>query len=146
MKKYLLLMCAVSAAQAFYAQNSDEISLWAASHPDVYIMSSENYNSLSEDSRTKINDHVVVYNETLTIEKLQAFDQEKSYTIEEPIYGKGSDAQELKDWRGFNPDVKIVTHSAYNAMSEEDKSYYVGALILIGEKLTIEDIRNYQTH
>lgn len=136
-------MCAVSATQAFYAQNQDEISLWTASHPDVYIMSSENYNSLSESTRTKISDLVIVYEGKLTLEKLQAFDQEKSVGSAGTDYRKNSDAQEIKDWLGENQDVKIVKRSVYNSLSEEDKSYYAGALILIGEKLTVEDIRNY---
>lgn len=145
MKKSLLLLGALVAHVSSFAQTSPEISAWMSSHPDVYVMSSSNYNATSSDFREQLADKIIVYSGELTIEVLEAYDSDKSYNSADTHAGKDSDAMEIKTWLGLHQDVKIITRSQFDSMSAETQQMYAnnGALILIGERITIQDIRNY---
>ncbi len=56
-----------------------------------------------------------------------------------------SDAMEIKTWLAEHRGIKIIPQSLYNQMDAEKQSLYQdsGALILIGDEITLEDIRNY---
>lgn len=57
-----------------------------------------------------------------------------------------TDDQFIKDWLGYNQQVKIVTRSYFESLNEERKQVYIdyNCLILAGEKITIWDIKNYE--
>jgi hypothetical protein len=130
MKHYLLLSCALGATSFCIAQNTQEISKWAALHPDIYLVSSENYNSVSQEMKDKIGDNILVYEGKLT-------------NKETPI--REDEAQEIKDWLGQHPDLKIIPRSFFDSLNATEQQVYVqhGTMILIGETVTLEDIRNY---
>jgi hypothetical protein len=143
MKHYLLLSCALGATSFCIAQNTQEISKWAALHPDIYLVSSENYNSVSQEMKDKIGDNILVYEGKLTLEDIERFDQSKSMNKETPI--REDEAQEIKDWLGQHPDLKIIPRSFFDSLNATEQQVYVqhGTMILIGETVTLEDIRNY---
>jgi len=143
MKHYLLLSCVLGVTASCIAQNSQEITKWVSLHPDVYLVSTENYNSVSQEMRDKIGSNILVYDGKLTMESIEHFDQSKSLNKETII--REDEAQEIKNWLGQHPDLKIIPRSFYDSLTETEKQAYIlhGALILAGETITLEDIRNY---
>lgn len=143
--KLLLLLLATTASAYSNAQESTGIQSWAATHPDVYIVELQTYNSFTEDFKSKIDGNVVVYNGELNLELLESFDQMKSAQVNGDADIKGSGDEEIKEWLGAHADVKIIKRSYYNTCDAATQELYsqIGALILIGESLTLEDIRNY---
>ncbi len=134
-------MCACASA---FGQTSDNVSSWASQHPDVYLISFENYSVLSQDMKDKLGTNVLVYNGSLTMENIEAFEQTKSIPSEKPS-SEVADGQEIKNWLGQHPDLKIVPRSLYNSSDATTQQAYLehGAMILIGETITLEDIHNY---
>jgi len=134
-------MCACASA---FGQTSDNLSSWASQHPDVYLISFENYNLLSQEMKDKLGTNILVYNGSLTMEAIESFEQTKSIPNEKPST-EVADGQEIKNWLGQHPDVKIVSRSVYSSSDATAQQAYVeyGALILIGETITLEDIHNY---
>ena len=144
MKSYLLLICALGTYLPIFAQNSPEVSAWASSHPDVYIVEYQTYNSFTEDFKNKIEGNVVVYHDELSIQLLESFDQMKGI-VNHSSDQKSSEDQEIKDWLGAHADTKVITKSYYDTCDSATQQLYhqIGALVLIGEVITITDIRNY---
>ena len=106
-------------------------------------MSSETYNSTSQQLKDKLAGKVLIYDGELTMEVIEHFDQSKSMNKETPI--REDEAQEIKDWLGQHPDLKIIPRSFFDSLNATEQQVYVqhDAMILIGETVTLEDIRNY---
>src|SRR6218665_2530544 len=98
MKRYLLLLCAFGTYLPCFAQNSDEISTWASLHPEVYLISSDVYNSMDQSIREKLAGQIIIYNGEITIEQLETYTQTKSSSTNKESDLKNNNAQELKDW------------------------------------------------
>jgi hypothetical protein len=127
-------------------QQDPRIVAWVSSHPSVYIFSEKNYEQLSSDYKSRLKGQVVLFKETLSFEDLIAYDgQEKTDEVSQQTVNKDEDTQMIKNWLAFHPDIKIVKQSEFQAMTAEQQNRYLsfGALILIGEHLTVQDITNY---
>lgn len=142
---YMALICNFFACASLFGQNSDDISTWVALHPNVYLLSSETYNSISQEMRDKLGTNVLIYDGQLTIEAIEQFNQTESKSLNTESSYREDEAQEIKNWLGQHPDLKIVPRSYYEGLTDAQKQEYVlaGSLILIGETITLEDIRNY---
>lgn len=149
MKKYILLACVLCIQTSYnevFGQHDSRIVTWVSTHPSVPIFSEANYNQLSSDFKAKLKDQVIIYKDKLTFDDLMAYDRlEKSVEVSQETTIKEEDAQLIKNWRAFHPDVKIIKQSEFQTMTEERRAMYQSyeALILIGEYLTVEDIANY---
>lgn len=149
MKKYMLLACVLS-LQLIYnkviGQQDPRIVTWVSAHPSVYIFSEKNYEQLSSDFKSRLKGQVVLFKETLSFDDLMAYDElEKTDEVSQQIIFKDEDAQIIKNWLAYHPDIKIVSQSEFQAMTAEQQNMYITleALVLIGEHLTVQDIMNY---
>jgi hypothetical protein len=127
-------------------QQDPRIISWVSTHPSVHIFSEKNYGQLSSDFKSRLKNQVVIYKEKLTFDDLMAYEQlEKAGETSPHTISTDGDAQIIKNWLVYHPDVKLIKQSEFQAMTEERKSLYVSleAMILIGEYLTVEDITNY---
>lgn len=145
----MLLACVLS-LQLIYnkviGQQDPRIVTWVSAHPSVYIFSEKNYEQLSSDFKSMLKGHVVLFKETLSFDDLMAYDElEKTDEASQQTVTKYEDAQIIKNWLAYRPDVKIVKQSEFQAMTAEQQNMYLSfeALILIGEHLTVQDIINY---
>jgi|SRR6218665_1623678 len=100
---------------------------------------------MDQSIREKLAGQIIIYNGEITIEQLETYTQTKSSSTNKESDLKNNNAQELKDWLMTHSDVKIVPRSEYDNADEATKELYVqyGSLILIGEAITTQDIRNY---
>lgn len=139
----LLLMAALT-PHASFSQSNSEIANWAANHPNVYIVSFDNYQKMPDVRKEQLKDQMIVFQGELKMEQLMAYNAEKSLNEPETAT-KEQDAQDLKDWLSTYQDVKIIKRSQFDSMSSGDQTMYLqqNALILIGERLTVQDIKNY---
>lgn len=141
----LLLLLAATTPHASFSQSNPEVASWVANHPNVYIISFDNFQKMSEARKEQLKDQMIVFQGELKMEQLMAYSAEKSLNEAGTVLTKDQDAQELKDWLSAYSDVKIIKRSVFDNMSSGDQTMYLqqNALILIGEKLTVQDIRNY---
>ncbi len=144
MKKALLLLTASIAVTTSYAQKTNEIAVWMSQHPTTYVISEANYDKMSQARKDQFQDRIIVYKNEITIEQLVAYAPLKS-TNTQSDPARDSDFAEIKEWLALNPDVKIIQRSQYDSMTEADQTMYqeIHALILIGEEITVQDIRNF---
>ncbi len=56
-------------------------------------------------------------------------------------------AEFIKQWSSQHQDIKLISKSYFNSLSEEEKAVYVnnGALVMQAEQLSSDDIKNYLT-
>ncbi|MCH2223865.1 MAG: hypothetical protein MK066_03775 [Crocinitomicaceae bacterium] len=129
-----------------FSQNLD-IQKWQLHHPDVVFVEQEIFSNFTDKQVEQLGDKVIVYNSTISMIDISLYESaskssylENTNTLIEP-----SASTEVKTWLAHNGDVKIITRSYYNSLSQERKDAYnnVNALILIGETLTIGDIKSY---
>ena len=150
MKKHILLLgvlCFQYATTTAFGQQNSSIAQWISAHPSVHIFSEKNYERLDEEFKTKLKGKVVVYQDQLTLDLLNAYDPlEKTDEVSTGTYTKEDpDASVIKEWLGLHPGIKILKQSEFQALTEERQELYqsIEALILIGETITIQDIQNY---
>ena len=148
MRKYTLLLFVlfVQVTNQLIAQQDLQIQEWVSKHPSVLIFSETNYQQLQPELKSKIQDRVVVFKGELKYEDLQSFEHSnKSNLISSQTMKSEEEAQLIKNWLAFHPDIKIITRSEFQAMDEDRREIYqsAGSLILIGEYITAEDIANY---
>ena len=55
---------------------------------------------------------------------------------------------EIKKWLADHQDVKIISRSYFNSLSEDRRQVYIDnqVMILIGEVVTLKDIEDYEAH
>ena len=145
MKHMLLLLMAAVTPYASFSQNNSEVARWTANHPNVYIISYDNFQKMSEARKEQLKDQIIVFQGELKMEQLVAYSAEKSLDEPGTALSKDQDSQELKDWLAAYSDVKIIKRSVFDNMNVEDQTMYLQqhALILSGEVITVQDIRNY---
>jgi len=145
MRKWILLLALSNLNHYAKGQTTTEINQWIAQHPKVHLMSEGNYQKLSEEHRKQFKDHILVYQEHITLDQLMKYDELEKSSNAIAVTSKDSDASEIKEWLGLHPGVKVVTQSQFTAMTPQRQSIYEQAhsLILAGEVITVQDIRNY---
>ena len=149
MKKLLICMGILCNIMDTNAQK-DEIAEFQRLNPSVEFISQDNYNSLSEEEIELINGKFILFKTTIEESDLTSFSQnyqQKSSQSAPELDTEMSDEQKnlVKIWLANHSEVKIVKHSEYEALSEEDKIVYLDnhCLILLSEILTLTDIELY---
>ena len=124
MKNVLLLTVLLVSSQLF----GQEIDLY---------MTQSNYDKLPNEMK-------------LTVEgKVKIIDENSGFTTENNDADNKSTSeneQALKNWLAENQHVKIVKRSEFNVASNTQQEIYLtnGTMVLIGERITYEDIINYK--
>lgn len=141
-RSFYLTLAAVFCTVALNAQTS-EVQQWAEANPTVLLI--ENADATPELLKSldaKKADYIIYFNE-LTISDIEHFET-KIKPVEVDIADK--DAMEIKLWLAEHKDVKIIKRSFFDQLESSKQDLYEssGALILIGEEITLEDIHNFQ--
>ncbi len=147
MKKQLLLLTAVISCSSIYAQEDAAIQQWQSNHPTTLLISASRYASFSDEEKALIGTDYILFENKVTLELLEQFDQQKGLNQDavEPL--KEGDADMIKNWMSSHREVKIVRQSAYIAFAPERQQYCIDhpleILVLDGESITIKDIERY---
>jgi len=148
-KKYLLFLPSLIFYSFTHAQDSEQIANWISVHPDVYIISSDNYSTISNSFRDKIKDKVIVFEGQITLADLQKY-EDNAVNLEESanttiVFSGFAESQEAKEWMAAHPEVTIVSRSHFNSLNSNQQAVHINqrSMILIGEILTAQDILNY---
>lgn len=133
---FMILAFSLSAT----SQTDQEIEDWQTNNPGKFLMHSDSYVNLDDGLKIKISARVVFYEDISSASSL-----EKVNDKGELKESGQSNAQTIKNWLVGHPDLKILTRSQFDSFDSITQSAYIDnlALILIGEKITIEDILNY---
>lgn len=143
-KTLLILFLLITPIIGF--SQSQEISDWQQIHPNVIFIEGKDFTTEFEEKLTALNQEYIIYSNEISINDIQGYETqayEKSTTGE--IRNDGGN-QLIKDWLGKNQDLKIISRSAFESASASKQDLLINsnALILVGEKLTISDIENYE--
>lgn len=141
--KHYVYACFLLGAFSLSAQTL-EIQEWSQAHPSVIFVESNDATTAYLENLEANNIQYIVYNEKIVSSDIAAFEAKNNPV---PIKDSNEEAVlEIKTWMSKHRDVKIIKRSVYNQMELSKQAMYVeyGALILIGEEITIEDILNYE--
>lgn len=124
MKNLLLLTVLLVSSQLF----GQEIDLY---------MTQSNYDKLPNEMKLTVKGKVKIIDENSGF-KTENKDANNKSTSE--------NEQALKNWLAENQQVKIVKRSEFNVASNTQQEIYLtnGTMVLIGERITYEDIINYK--
>lgn len=141
MKHYL----SVAVVFCLFVSNAqtNEIQKWSQAHPSVLLIESNDAVPAYLESLDANGVQYIVFQGEVSMSDIEAFETKRKPV---PITDLDeSEAMEIKKWLAEHRDVKIVKRSLFDQMDTQKQTRYVdiGALILIGETITVEDIRNY---
>lgn len=146
---YLLLLAGFIPCGLKAQDERTAIQQWQSLHPTTLLISSERFNSMSEDERALLGNNYIVFQEKITIAQLQQYDAEKEKTTgvaqKQPL-AKDEDLQFIKNWRATHREVRIVPHSKYITLNEVRLQQVQSSefIILEGETITVKDIEHYK--
>jgi len=142
MRNYYLAAVTSFCFSGLFAQSSD-VQKWTQSHPDVIFVESSDATPEYLENLEANNVQYVVYDHEISMLDIQDFEmQNKPVAIADL---DETTAMEIKKWLAEHGSVKIIKRSIYNQMDSEKQDLYHtnGALILIGEEITLDDVNNY---
>jgi hypothetical protein len=141
----------------FFVNNltAQEISIqhFQNTHPEVAFISKATFYAMSSEELEMIGSNYVLFEEDVQVEDIQLYltTNNISYTAPKStsnatVSAERAAANEVKVWLSLRQDVKILTQHQFASLSTEEQQYYINAkyLILAGNKITPEDIANYQ--
>ncbi len=140
--KYYLSGVALLSLMGSFAQ-TNEVQQWSQANPSVLLIESNDATTTYLENLDANNVQYIVFEEEISLADIAAFEAKHKPT---PIADLDeSAAMEIKLWLSEHPNVKIIKRSLYDQMDAQKQSLYVdnGAIILIGEEITLQDILNY---
>jgi hypothetical protein len=145
MKRYILLLSVLTATGLNAQENQKAIQQWQSLHPTTLLISEEHYNDLSATQRQLLGKDVIIFQGTITMAQLNAYDAEKSSESGKPAASKTEDLDAIKIWLAQHPEVRIIPQSKYAMLMETrlQDAHSPACIILEGEVLTRKDIDNY---
>lgn len=146
-----LLICAgFLCVTLSYIAQKEEIIYFQKLHPEVSFISKDRYTLFTNTEIELLKNNYVLFDQNIENSDLAEYEERtgnKTKSVSTTNQTEMSDEQNtfVKIWLANHPQVKIVKHSEYEALSEEDKIVYVNnhCLILIGEFVTLTDIQLY---
>lgn len=148
MKHYLSTVVILLLFKASIAQ-THEVGDWQKKHPTVIFVQEQDYTTeLAEQFNAK-NIQVLVYAEEITMKLIDAYTSDLAQQTNSALIERSDDGSQIKVWLAENQGLKIVPRSMFEAQNEEQQLLLTNsdAMILSGEKLTLQDIENYEnTH
>lgn len=142
--KTLLYLSAFLCTLNTTAQES--VERWQEIHPDVLFFEQSVYDALSNEQQARLGDHIILYTETITLKDIQQYELNTNLAVKSTTIGiEELNSDEIKHWIGTHQDVKIITQSYFTSLTPADQLIYKqnGALVLEGELITLNDIKNY---
>jgi hypothetical protein len=147
--KYLLIFLSAGIFSVVCHAQQNEIADWQKKHPTVLFVEQSDYTIEFQQQLAPLNREVIVYQGEITMEDINSYaaaHQEKStiFSVE-----REEDLEAIKIWLSEHPDLKIVARSVFLAQLQKEQDFLIGsdAMILQGEKITLQDIENYEaTH
>lgn len=143
MHKTLVGVFLITWSFGFGQSNPKEIiENWRGLHPDMKIISVEEYKDLSDIDKlalSQMEDHIV-YDGAFKQSDIDAYEQAVDKLIPR------TDVEYIFIWKTNNSFVKIVPHSKFISLESYEQLQLMddGALILLGEELTKADILIYE--
>lgn len=145
MKTKLLLLGATLVFSCRAVAQSD-IPAWQAEHPELIFIEKNDLPKFDPTFLALYERQVIVFSKAITQADIDGWIlREKTRSQDAVPTPVEQQDQLVKNWLGENPDVKLVPFSAAQQMTDSERSQLSadGALFLIGEKLTVEDIHAY---
>ncbi len=147
--KYLLIFLSAGIFSVVCHAQQNEIADWQKKHPTVLFVEQSDYTTEFQQQLASLNREVIVYQGEITMEDINSYTtvhQEKSTIFNAE---REEDLEAIKIWLSQNHGLKIVPKSLFNTQTQEEQNFLIqsGAMILQGEKITLQDIENYEaTH
>lgn len=149
MNKLLICVGFLCISTNYFAQK-EEIIHFQKLHPEVSFISKDHFNLLSNIEIDILKNNYVLFQENIENSDLNEYEQRTGIKIKSLSISNQTEMSDqqfilVKIWLANHPNVKIVKHSEFEALSEADKIVYVNnhCLILIGEIVTLADIDLY---
>jgi hypothetical protein len=122
---------------------TNEVEDWTRANPSVMLVESNDATPEFLENLKANNVSYIVFEEEFSLSDIAEFEAKNKPIAIDNL--DESEATEIKVWLSEHRDVKIIKRSMYDQLDSQKQSVYMdsGALILIGEKITLEDIRNY---
>ncbi|GAB5416897.1 MAG: hypothetical protein Crog4KO_17640 [Crocinitomicaceae bacterium] len=141
--KYSLLVPFILASFCGNAQ-TNEIQEWSNANPTVLFVESSDATTAYLENLEANNIDYIVYDQEVSLSDITKFEaKNKPVSIADL---DESEASEIKLWLSKHRDIKIIKRSLFDQMEASKQSIYLdqGALILLGEQITLEDINSYE--
>ena len=128
---------------------NNQVSFWIQEHPDVIFIEENNLKNFSSEELSVFSGKYIVFSEEISMQDILKYDPfyfDKAGQVNSTEITEKNGTDPVKEWMAKNPHVKVVTRSQYLAESSDIQREYAEkkCLILAGEKITPEDINNYQ--
>jgi hypothetical protein len=150
MNKLLLLFCLLIINGFAFSQNNQGIIEWQKNNPDVLIIEKNDASSeLIEKLNSKGVKYIIFDNELKETDILNYSNNgslKKDYYQIDGFNVRMEEAQFVKEWFASHSDIKVFTNSSINEFTSDEIDYYksINALILEGELITMQDLKNYE--
>ncbi len=151
MKKRLLTFGMLVFSFCVFSQKetNSAVSLWINDHPDVIFIEENNLGNFSSEELAKFSGKYIVFREEILEQDILKYDPhflDKTAQNKEELSSKKTEADQIKEWLGRYPHVKVVKQSEFLAQPIHIQREYAErkCLILQGEEITATDINNYQ--
>ncbi len=143
----LLGICFFSSGVGF-SQTSSEIAEWQALRSAVFFIEESDASEELIEKLTLSGKQVVIYSQEIKFSDLADIHSPDLkggfYQIDGYLVNR-SEADFVKNWMGTHQEIKLFTKTAAELLSEEEINAYrsIEALFLLGETITITDLKNY---
>lgn len=123
---------------------TNEIQQWSQANPSVLLIESQDATNLYLEKLEANNVQYIIFNQKISLSDIAEF--ELKYKPATIAALDQSAAMQVKTWIAKHPEVKIIKRSLYDQLDVNEQTKYdnFGALILIGEEITLEDISNFE--
>jgi hypothetical protein len=150
MKKLLLFIFLFYSSFLLRAQEELSVSEWQKNNPDViFIEKNDASTELIEKLDSKGIKYIIFNNDVQESDILNFTNQnslKKDYYQFDGFSVRTEEAQFVKNWFSTHTDIKVLTKSAVANFSNDQIEFYrsIDALILDGEIITMQDLKNYE--
>ena len=150
MKKLLLFIFLFYSSFLLRAQEELSVSEWQKNNSDVvFIEKNDASNELIEKLDSKGIKYIIFNNDVQESDILNFTNQnslKKDYYQFDGFSVRTEEAQFVKNWFSTHTDMKVLTKSAVANFSNDQIEFYrsIDALILDGEIITMQDLKNYE--
>ncbi|MFN5984698.1 MAG: hypothetical protein ACK479_14620 [Fluviicola sp.] len=150
MKKLLLFIFLFYSSFLLRAQEELSVSEWQKNNSDVvFIEKNDASNELIEKLDSKGIKYIIFNNDVQESDILNFTNQnslKKDYYQFDGFSVRTEEAQFVKNWFSTHTDIKVLTKSAVANFSNDQIEFYrsIDALILDGEIITMQDLKNYE--
>lgn len=131
------------------AQVSEQLFQFQQTHPEVSFYEENDYNNLSTIEKEIIGENVIVFSQDINQSDLSLYNYSTAKQNQSNQQETNPNSDVIKVWLSNHTDVKIVPQSMYLEGNQAMRDEYLqnDCLILLGDTVTLEDIKNYQlTH